>query len=44
MVIRLTGTNEEAGREILARNLQGVRVETSMDDAVRAAVALAETA
>jgi len=44
MVIRLTGTNEEAGRDILARNLQGVRVETSMDDAVRAAVALAKTA
>jgi succinyl-CoA synthetase beta subunit len=41
MVIRLTGTNEEAGRAILAQNLREVRVATTMDDAVKAVVALA---
>ena len=41
MVIRLTGTNEEAGREILAENLPDVTTATTMDEAVQAAVRLA---
>lgn len=42
MVIRLTGTNEEAGRKILADALPDVTTATTMDDAVKAAVEAAK--
>jgi succinyl-CoA synthetase beta subunit len=44
MVIRLTGTNEEAGRRILSEALPDVTTASTMDEAVKAAVALAAKA
>jgi succinyl-CoA synthetase beta subunit len=41
LVIRLTGTNEKAARQILAGELPKVKTAETMDEAVRAAVALA---
>ncbi len=42
LVIRLTGTNEDAGRQIIASELPDVTTAATMDEAVQAAVALAQ--
>ncbi len=43
LVIRLTGTNEDAGRRILASELPEVKTAATMDEAVREAVELARS-